>query len=69
MPWLAVSALLPPTVTAHPLTPALEPREMHALSVGTVSPLGVKVVELTRAVARDAVRDAPAGMIRLRGRR
>lgn len=69
MPWLAISALLPPTVTAHPLTPALEPREIHALSVGTVSPLGVKVVELTRAVARDAARDAPAGMIRLRGRR
>ena len=69
MPWLAVSTLLPSTVTAHPLTPALEPREIHALSVGTMSPLAAKVVELTQLAARDAARDAPAGMLRLRARR
>ncbi|MCP9274780.1 LysR family transcriptional regulator [Mycolicibacterium arenosum] len=69
MPWLAVSTLLPSTVTTHPLTPALEPREIHALSAGTMSPLAVKVVELTQLAARDAARDAPAGMIRLRARR
>jgi DNA-binding transcriptional LysR family regulator len=69
MPWLAIASMLPSTVTAHQLVPALEPRDIYALTSGTTSPLGTRVIELTRRVARDAARDAPAGMIRLRERR